>query len=127
MESNKQVRTYLCLRKGSYMEDKLYQVNGCPVMDALNVIGGKWRIPILWKLANQPLRYNELKRQLTGITNIMLTRSLRELEENGLVLRTVFEAIPPHVEYALTKEGKQLIPALLIIKDWGISLKKQND
>lgn len=109
------------------MEDKLYQVNGCPVMDALNVIGGKWRIPILWKLANQPLRYNELKRQLTGITNIMLTRSLRELEENGLVLRTVFEAIPPHVEYALTKEGKQLIPALLIIKDWGISLKKQND
>lgn len=109
------------------MEERLYQAKCCPVMDALNVIGGKWRIPILWKLAEHPLRYNELKRQLTGITNIMLTRSLRDLEDHGLIMRTVYEVIPPHVEYKLSKEGERLIPALRIIKDWGVTLTTQKD
>lgn len=104
------------------MNEKLYEENYCPVMKALNVIGGKWRIPILWKLSDEPLRYNELRRKLKGITNIMLTRSLRELEEKNLIIRTVHEVIPPHVEYALSAEGEKLIPALTIIKDWGNSL-----
>lgn len=105
------------------MKEKLYETEYCPVLKALNVIGGKWRIPIMWKLSEKPLRYNELKRRLNGITNIMLTRSLRDLEENHLITRKEYESIPPHVEYALSENGRKLIPALVIIKDWGNSLK----
>ncbi|MEI5990372.1 hypothetical protein A5881_001865 [Enterococcus termitis] len=94
----------------------------CPVTTALKIIGGKWRIPIIWKLAKGPVRYNELKRQLTGITNIMLTRSLRELEENYLLKRVQYSNIPPHVEYSLTENGLKLLPALMIIKDWGLEV-----
>ncbi len=99
-------------------EQPIYN-NCCPVLQALNIIGGKWRIPILWKLTDSNLRYNELKRRLEGITNIMLTRSLKELEEYGLINRTQYSEIPPHVEYSLTEEGKKLVPALVCIKEWG--------
>lgn len=101
--------------------------NVCPVLHALNIIGGKWRIPILWKLANSPLRYNELKRQLTGITNIMLTRSLKDLEKHGLIDRIQFSEIPPHVEYSLTEQGKNLVPALIIIKEWGLLVSEKKE
>ena len=90
----------------------------CPVLSSLNILGGKWRIPILWYLKDGGLRYNELKRQLKGITNIMLTRSLRDLEEHGLILRIQHSQIPPHVEYFLTDDSKKLIPALLLIQEW---------
>lgn len=100
------------------MKDNLYD-NNCPVLYALNVIGGKWRIPILWYLSQSDLRYNELKRKTSGITNIMLTRCLKELEENGLVYRNQYSEIPPHVEYSITEAGKKLIPALMAIKEWG--------
>lgn len=105
-------------------QSSLYQPL-CPVLAALNVIGGKWRIPILWKLADTPLRYNELKRQLAGITNIMLTRSLKELEEYGLIYRQQLSDIPPHVEYSLTPQGEKLIPAMQIIKEWGLLLSPE--
>lgn len=103
------------------MENKIVEIN-CPVIAALKIIGGKWRIPVLWKLAEGPVRYNELKRQLVGITNIMLTRSLRELEEAKLIHRIQYSDIPPHVEYVLTEDGKNLLPALNSIKEWGLLL-----
>lgn len=90
----------------------------CGVIYALELIGGKWRLPVLWKLSKQDsIRYNELRRQLHGITNTMLTRVLVDLEENGLVIRTEYETVPPHVEYSLTESGKSIIPALEIIGD----------
>ncbi len=101
------------------MNESFQYDNCCPVLHALNIIGGKWRIPILWKLTESNLRYNELKRRLSGITNIMLTRSLKELEAYGLVHRIQYSEIPPHVEYSLTEAGKELVPALLCIKNWG--------
>lgn len=92
----------------------------CAVIYALELIGGKWRLPVIWKLSKQEsMRYNELKRNLEGITNIMLTRTLQDLERNGLVIRKEYQQIPPHVEYSLTDGGKTLIPALEIIGDWG--------
>lgn len=92
----------------------------CSVIYALEIIGGKWRLPIIWKLSKQEsMRYNELRRELEGITNIMLTRSLRFLEERKLVVRKEFEQIPPRVEYSLTERARKLIPALEIIKEWG--------
>lgn len=91
----------------------------CPVLYALNIIGGKWRLPILWHLRDGSLRYNQLKRKLNGITNIMLTRSLQDLEEYGLVKRIQHSEIPPHVEYFLTENAKKLLPVLLLIQEWG--------
>ena len=92
----------------------------CPVINALEIIGGKWRLPIIWELsAEKSIRYNELKRRIPGITNIMLTRSLQALEEHGLVERLEYTIIPPHVEYSLTDVCNDLLPALVIINDWG--------
>ena len=92
----------------------------CPVINALEIIGGKWRIPIIWRLSTEKsLRYNELKRSIPGITNIMLTRSLQSLEEHGLVKRVEYNKIPPHVEYSLTDSCHDLLPALKIINEWG--------
>lgn len=92
----------------------------CAVVRALEIIGGKWRLPIIWQLSSQDsMRYNELKRHLDGITNIMLTRSLQGLEENGLVHRIEYSQIPPHVEYSITESCKKLLPALEIVNDWG--------
>jgi len=96
--------------------------NKCAVIHALEIIGGKWRLPIIWELsAQESMRYNELKRHLNGITNIMLTRALQGLEEHGLVSRTEYNHIPPHVEYSLTESCRELLPALEIINQWGKS------
>jgi DNA-binding HxlR family transcriptional regulator len=93
----------------------------CPVIYALSIIGQKWKIPILWHLAdeNKPIRYNELKRSIPTITNIMLTKSLQELEEHGIIDRKQYDCIPPKVEYSLTKRGESLIPILHSIHEWG--------
>ncbi len=99
-------------------EKNLYDGN-CPVLYALSIIGGKWRLPIIWKLSKGSLRYNELKRQIHGITNIMLTRSLKGLEEEDVIKRIQYSQIPPHVEYSLTERGEKLIPALIHIQQWG--------
>jgi len=99
----------------------------CSVIYALQIIGGKWKLPIIWKLSKQEsLRYNELKRELEGITNIMLTRSLQCLEEHQLVIRTQYNQVPPHVEYSLTDTARNLIPALNVIRDWGYAEIQRN-
>ena len=90
-----------------FMKDELNEIphiysKQCPVVHALEIIGGKWRIAIIWELSSQKsIRYNELKRRIPGITNIMLTRSLKALNEHGLVERIEYNKIPPHVEYSL--------------------------
>lgn len=92
----------------------------CPIVFAMNLIGQKWKIPILWNLAEySSLHYNELKRLIAPITNTMLTRCLRELEECRLVLRVNHNTIPPSVEYRLTERGVSLMPALQELYRWG--------
>ncbi|EXG84564.1 putative transcriptional regulator [Clostridium sp. ASBs410] len=91
----------------------------CPLVSTMNVIGGKWKIPILWYLAQSPQRYNQLKRCIDGITNTMLTRALRDLEEDGLVERIQYEVIPPQVEYRISEKGNAIMPAVKIIESWG--------
>jgi len=94
----------------------------CPVLYALNLIGQKWKLPILWYLhEKENTRYNELKRRIPGITNMMLTKSLRELEADGLVKRTEYQTIPPKVEYSLTNDGQNLLPTLNELYKWGES------
>lgn len=100
--------------------DKGNLYNGsCDVINAINIISGRWKMPILWKLSYGNIRYNELKRQVRGITNIMLTRSLQELEAHGLVNRIQYSEVPPHVEYSLSKAGEKLVPALKELIKWG--------
>lgn len=92
----------------------------CPVLYAVSILGQRWKLPILWHLADEgTLRYNELKRGIPLITNIMLTQSLRELERSRLVERRNYDTIPPHVEYALSERGKTLIPLLRQLHAWG--------
>lgn len=92
----------------------------CPVLYTMSILGQRWKLPILWHLADEgTLRYNELKRGIPLITNIMLTQSLRELESCGLVARRSLDTIPPHVEYSLTERGRTLVPILLDIHAWG--------
>lgn len=99
--------------------DNIYETK-CPLIYALEIIGQKWKLPIMWYLFdNDFIRYNELKRKVNGITNMMLTKSLKELEEHNLILRIQYETIPPKVEYALTERGKALLPALKELSIWG--------
>ena len=77
-------------------------------------------MPIIWYLyENDTTRFNELKRKIKGITNIMLTKSLRELEENNFVIRKQYNTIPPKVEYSLSKRDKDLLPVLNELNSWG--------
>ena len=112
------------------MNDKAPYKNNydsCPLTFALNLIGGKWRLPIIWAIyKNKTMRYNQLKREIQGITNMMLTQSLRELESYGIVSRKQFMEIPPRVEYSLTDNGENLIPALKAFADWGDIMKKHH-
>lgn len=95
----------------------------CSVIYALEIIGGKWKLPIIWKLSKQEqIRYNELKRTLGGITNRMLTKCLSELEQDGIIIRTSVDDTVLHVSYSLSPSGQKLIPALEIIGKWGRDL-----
>ncbi|WP_232697395.1 winged helix-turn-helix transcriptional regulator [Brevibacillus daliensis] len=91
----------------------------CPLTLTQNVIAGRWKIIILWYLSQQTRRFNELQRLLPGISKGILTRQLRELEEDGMVHREVYKEVPPKVEYSLTPEGKSFIPVLDVMGEWG--------
>jgi DNA-binding HxlR family transcriptional regulator len=101
-------------------DKNIYETN-CPILFAMDIIGQKWKLPILWYIADaedQTLRYGELERKVVGITATMLTKSLRELEKDGLIKRKQYNTIPPTVEYSLDKKGQSLIPALESIYQW---------
>ncbi len=100
-------------------KDKLY-FN--PVEFAMDWIGGAWKMPILWRLREKTLRYSEIKKTLPHISDKMLSQSLRELEELGLVTRKVYAVVPPKTEYTLTDLGRKAILVIHSIRDFGIYL-----
>jgi DNA-binding HxlR family transcriptional regulator len=91
----------------------------CEMELTVYLIGGKWKIPILWNLKEGTMRFGEIKRQLGSVTQKMLTQQLRELEEAGLVKRHVYAEIPSRVEYSLTKDAISLLPILEQLSQWG--------
>ncbi len=93
----------------------------CPVELPLSAIGGKWKVLILWRLMDGTLRYSELRRALGDITHKMLAQQLRELEADGLVVRTVYPVIPPHVEYSLSEAGDRIRPVIGAMAEWGMA------
>lgn len=99
---------------------KACRIHGCPVETSLELISGKWKPRLLWKLhQREMLRFGEFRRQLPEITPKMLTQQLRELEQDGLIVRTVYAEVPPRVEYRLSALGGSLRPILDAIAIWG--------
>lgn len=93
---------------------------GCGLKKVLDIIGGKWKVLILCLIDDRgSVRYNEMRREIFGITSTMLAQSLREMEEDGLVLRHQYAEMPVRVEYTLTDRAKSMIPILLELKAWG--------
>ena len=92
---------------------------GCAIEAALNLIDGRWKGVILYHLLDGTLRFNALARQLKAITQRMLVKQLRELEEDGLIGRKVYAEVPPRVEYSLTEEGRSMEPLLRALELWG--------
>ena len=91
----------------------------CPVEATLEIVGGKYKPLILWHLSGKTLRFGQLQKLLSSATPKMLTKQLRELENDGLIARKVYPVVPPKVEYSLTKTGKDLIPILDQIANFG--------
>ena len=98
-------------------------VSGCPVEEAMSLVGGRWRMLIAHFLLDGPKRFNQLRRDIPNISQRMLTLELRALEESGMVLRTVYPEVPVRVEYALTREGERLKPLLDMLHSFGRWLK----
>ncbi len=86
---------------------------------ALEQVGGRWKLPILWRLRNKPWRYTELRQDIKGITPKMLSTQLKELEESGLISREAFAEVPPRVEYTLTARGHQALPLIDLLRELG--------
>lgn len=95
----------------------------CPVATAVSLIGGKWKMLIIRNLRERPWRFNELRRDLEGISQKVLTDSLRQMEDNGLVFRHDYGENPPRVEYGLTELGRQMMPVIDSLADFGVYYK----
>lgn len=91
----------------------------CVIRDILDVIGGKWSIPIIHTLFDGTKRFRELERSIPGINTRMLVKELKNMEANNIVERTVYPTVPPTVEYTLTEKGKQLEPVICELHKWG--------
>lgn len=94
---------------------------------ACKALEGKWKIPVIYVLCtNGTLRYNELKQAL-GITNVMLSNTLKDLEQEGLILRVSYNEIPPRVDYSLSEQAQSLIPIIMAFAKWGEELLEEQD
>ena len=102
----------------AFMED-------CYVKYAMDVIGGKWKLLIIWTISqNEVIRFNDLQRKVDGISSLMLSKNLKELEESNLVIRHQYNEIPPRVEYELSKLSQKLIVVLQSLNEWGCEVYK---
>ncbi|MBK9275546.1 MAG: helix-turn-helix transcriptional regulator [Flavobacteriales bacterium] len=104
------------------MNEQLYH---CALDVTMELVGGKWKTIVLWYLRKDKKRFSELRRLIPGITEKMLSMQLRQLEQDGLVRRTVYPEVPPRVEYELTAHGRTLLPLLEEIAAWGRMMGKK--
>lgn len=104
---------------------KKEELPACPVATTVQLIGNKWKLLIMRNLRVRPWRFNELQKSLEGISQKVLTDSLRSMESDGIVTRTVYPEVPPRVEYALSELGESMRPIIDAMEAWGIEYKKQ--
>ena len=105
------------------MKTKAELLPECPVATTVQLIGNKWKLLIIRNLLVRPWRFNELQKSLDGISQKVLTDSLRSMEADGLITRTVYAEVPPRVEYALSDLGESMRPILNSMQTWGESYK----
>ena len=105
---------------------KKEELPDCPVATTVQLIGNKWKLLILRNLLVRPWRFNELQKSLEGISQKVLTESLRSMESDGIVIRTVYAEVPPRVEYSLSELGETLRPILDAMQVWGEEYKQNN-
>lgn len=101
------------------------ELPACPVATTVSLIGSKWKLLIIRNLRVRSWRFNELRKDLNGISQKVLTDSLRSLEEDGLIIRTVYPEVPPRVEYSLSELGRSLDPIITAMETWGLHYKNQ--
>lgn len=92
---------------------------GCPVQAAINVLSGKWKVQILWRLSFGQMRFGELRRKMRKISEKVLTDQLRQLEVDGVIQRHITASVPPAVSYSLNTEGEKLVPIMETLCEWG--------
>ena len=97
----------------------------CPVATTVQLIGNKWKLLILRNLRIRPWRFNELQKSLEGISQKVLTESLRSMEADGIIIRTVYAEVPPRVEYSLSELGETMRPILDAMEKWGNDYKNR--
>lgn len=91
----------------------------CSLKEVLDIIGGKWSMPIIYILSKGKMRFKELERSVEGINTRMLVKELKNMEANGIINREVFATVPPTVEYTLTPKGEKLLPSIASLHKWG--------
>lgn len=109
------------------MKTKAELLPECPVATTLQLIGNKWKLLIIRNLLVRPWRFNELQKSLDGISQKVLTDSLRSMETDGIITRTVYAEVPPRVEYALSELGESMRPILDSMKIWGENYKAMKE
>jgi DNA-binding HxlR family transcriptional regulator len=97
----------------------------CPVATTVQLIGNKWKLLIMRNLMERPWRFNELKKSLDGVSQKVLTDNLRSMEEDGIIIRTVYPEVPPRVEYSLSEIGESMRPILEAMQIWGTDYKNK--
>ena len=100
------------------------ELPACPVATTVQLIGSKWKLLILRNLLQRPWRFNELRKDLEGISQKVLTDSLRSMEDDGIITRTVYPEVPPRVEYALSELGESMRPIITAMEQWGSAYKE---
>jgi len=115
------VSFYIPISKNSMKNTQNDCVQGCPVEATLKVIGGKWKGVILYHLMTETIRFNQLRRLIPEITQRMLTKQLRELEADKLIVRKVYAEVPPKVEYSMSEYGTSLAPIIQALQNWGLN------
>ena len=103
------------------------ELPACPVATTVQMIGSKWKLLIMRNLLQSPWRFNELKKDLEGISQKVLTDSLRSMEADGIITRTVYPEVPPRVEYALSDLGESMRPIMDAMEIWGTEYKKSKE
>lgn len=106
---------------------KKEELPACPVATTVQMIGSKWKLLILRNLLVRPWRFNELRKNLEGISQKVLTDSLRSMEGDEIVTRTVYPEVPPRVEYSLSELGESMRPIIRAMEQWGLDYKAQNN
>lgn len=103
------------------MEKKKIKISEqtCSLREVLEIIGGKWAMPIIYILSKGTLRFKEIEKSIEGINTRMLVKELKNMEANGIITRAIFATVPPTVEYTLTKKGHKLIPSITALHNWG--------